>query len=136
MPTPADDAPLRGARASAWITFAAIILVLTGFFEILYGLAAVLHHTNAEIGSSHGVVVWNFAAWGWISLIVGSVQVLVAVGLFTGSGAARVIAIVLATISALAQFGIVTAAPLWALLVITLDVVIIYQLVVRWEEPA
>jgi predicted phosphoribosyltransferase len=47
---------------------------------------------------------------------------------------ARVIAIIFATLSALAQFGIVTAFPLWAILIITLDVIVIYQLAVNWEE--
>jgi len=129
------DAPFEGARANAWIAFAAIVLFITGAFGVLYGLAAILNDQQvANIGSGHGVVVWDTTAWGWVSLIVGAIQILTAMGLYTASQVARVIAIVFAMISALTQFGIVTAFPVWAVLVITLDVVVIYQLAVRWDE--
>src|SRR5262249_51959741 len=100
-----------------------------------YGLAAIINDQNvANIGSGHGAVIWDTTAWGWVSLIVGAIQILVAMGLYTASGVARVLAIAFATISALGQFGIVTAFPLWSLLIITLDVIVIYNLAVRWGD--
>ncbi len=130
-----DDGPFKGARGNAWIAFAAIVLFLTGGFGVLYGLAAILNsHQVANIGSGHGVVVWSTTGWGWVSMIVGAIQILTAMGLYTASNLSRVVAIVFAAISALAQFGTVTAFPLFSLLIITLDVVVIYQLAVNWEE--
>jgi hypothetical protein len=66
--------------------------------------------------------------------VIGAVQILTGFGLYSASNVARVIAIIFAALSALAQFGIVTAFPLWAILIIALDVVVIYQLAVNWEE--
>ncbi len=136
QPSPSpDEIPYTGARANAWIAFAAVLLFVTGCFGVLYGLAAILNDQVATVGSGgHGVVIWDFTTWGWITLIIGSAQVLVSLGLFSGASIARWFAIAFAVLSALAQFGIVTAFPLWGMLVITFDVVIVYQLLVNWEE--
>jgi hypothetical protein len=129
------DAPYRGARANGWIAFAAIMLMIIGAFGVFYGLVAILNDQQvAQVGSGHGVVVFDVTTWGWITLVIGAVQILTGFGLYSASNVARVIAIIFAAFSALAQFGIVTAFPLWAILIIALDFVVIYQLAVNWEE--
>ena len=54
-------------------------------------------------------------------------------GLFAGQNWARWTAVVLCMINATLQLTIITAFPIWALIVIALDVVVIYQLTVRWD---
>ena len=110
-----DDLP-AGAGSNGWIAFAAI-----------------LNDKVVTVGGGTGVTVWDFTGWGWIQLVIGIVMMIVSVGLFTGNGAARWLAVFMAMLSALAQFGIISAFPLWAILVIVLDVVVIYQLVARWD---
>jgi hypothetical protein len=132
-PSRRDDDLSAGAGSNGWIAFAGIILFLNGMFGALYGLAAILNDKVVTVGGGTGVTVWDFTGWGWIQLIIGVVMAIVAVGLFTGNGAARWLAVFMAMLSALAQFGIISAFPLWAILVIVLDVVIIYQLVARWD---
>ena len=132
-PARRDDDLSAGAGSNGWIAFAAIILFLNGMFGALYGLAAILNDKVVTVGGGTGVTVWDFTGWGWIQLVIGIVMAIVAVGLFTGNGAARWLAVFMAMLSALAQFGIISAFPLWAILVIVLDVVVIYQLVARWE---
>jgi hypothetical protein len=131
-PRTRDDVD-RGAGANAWIAFAAIVLFLNGCFGALYGLAAVLNDKVVTVGGGTGVTVWDFTAWGWIQMGIGVLMMIVAIGLFSGNGAARWFGVGLAMLNALAQFGIISAFPLWAILVIVLDIVIIYQLVARWE---
>ena len=129
------EAPFRGAQANGWIAFAAIMLIIIGAFNVFYGLVAILNDQQvASVGSGHGVVVFDVTTWGWITLLIGAVQILTGFGLYSASNFARVVAIIFAMLSALAQFGIVTAFPLWAILIITLNVIIIYQLAVNWEE--
>lgn len=130
-----NDLP-AGAGSNGWIAFAGIVLFLNGIFGALYGLAAILNDEVVTVGGGTGVTVWDFTGWGWIQLVIGVVMAIVAVGLFTGNPAARWLAVGMAMLSALAQFGIISAFPLWAILVIVLDVVVIYQLVTRWEPEA
>jgi hypothetical protein len=124
-----------GAGPNGWIAFAGIMLFLSGTFSALYGLAAILNDEVLSVGG-RGVVIWDFTTWGWITLIIGVVMAFTAVGLFLGKGAARWLAILFTMFNAIAQFGTVTAFPLWSLLLITLDVVILYQLVARWQLEA
>jgi hypothetical protein len=102
----------------------------------MFGLAAILNDDVVTIGGDGGVTIWDFTAWGWITLVLGVFMVLTACGLFAAAGWARWTAVGFAVASALAQFGTVSAFPLWSLLVIALDITIIYQLVARWDSRA
>jgi hypothetical protein len=54
--------------------------------------------------------------------------------LFSGSVWARVVAVLLATVSILVQFTFLSVYPLWSLVVMTVDVFIIYALTVHGSE--
>lgn len=131
-----DDRPLPGAESSGWIAFAAILLFINGCFTGFWGLAAVLNDEVVTVGGGAGVVIWDVTLWGWATIVLAVLMILTSIGLFTGNSAARWLAIVFATINALVQFAIVTAFPLWAILVIVVDLVIIYHLVGHWRAPA
>lgn len=129
------DRPLPGAESSGWIAFAAILLFINGCFTGFWGLAAVLNDNVVTVGGGEGVVIWDITAWGWITIVLAILMILTSIGLFTGNSAARWLAIIFATINALVQFAIVTAFPLWAILVIVVDLVIIYHLFAHWSTP-
>lgn len=130
------DRPVKGAESSGWIAFAAILLFINGCFSGFWGLAAVLNDEVVTVGGGAGVVIWDITAWGWAAMGIGLLLILTSIGLFTGNSAARWLAIVFATVSALFQFGVVTAFPLWAIMVIVIDLVVIYHLVAHWREPS
>lgn len=130
-PGPMSAATRAEAEPSGWITFAAIMLLVAGGFDAAYGLAAVLNDQVVTVGG-RGVIVLDFTTWGWVHLIVGAIMMLTAWGLFSMQGWARWTAVFLATCSALLQLGVITAFPLWAILIVTLNVIVIYQLTVRW----
>lgn len=119
-------------QLSGWIIFAALMLVVTGGFDIVYGLAAVLNDQVVTVGG-RGVIVWDFTVWGWVHMITGAIMLLIASGLFAMQGWARWAAIFIACLNAMFQMALITAFPLWAIMMITLDVIIIYQLTARWE---
>jgi hypothetical protein len=122
-----DDVGVNG-----WQAFAGVVLFLNGVFGFLYGLAAVLNDDVVTVGGGRGVTVWDFTAWGWVHMIVGILMACTSIGLFMMKGWARFAAIVFCMLNVLIQFGTISAFPLWALLVIALDIVIIYQLTANW----
>jgi hypothetical protein len=129
-----------GARAepelSGWIVFAALMLLVAGGFSIVYGLAAVLNDKVVTVGGQ-GVIVADFTVWGWVHMVAGALMLLTCWGLFALKGFARWVAIFIATLNAMIQMATITAFPLWSIMMITLDVIIIYQLTVNWaREPA
>ena len=121
----------REAELGGWGAFAGVVLFLAGVFSFLYGLAAVLNDEAVTVGGN-GVIVWDFTTWGWVHMIIGLAMAAVSVGLFTVRSWARWAAIAFATINAITQVSVITAFPIWALIVIALDVIVIHQLTVHW----
>ena len=114
--------------------FAGALMVIIGFLNFFYGLAAILNDQVVVVGG-HGAIIADLTAWGWVTLVIAIVLVLTGFGLFGGAEWARVVGIVIVTINAIEQVWVFPAAPLWALLIVILDVVILYNLTARWSEP-
>ncbi len=130
----AEEARLRAeATPGGWIIFAGLMLLIAGAFDIMYGLAAVLNDQVVTVGG-RGVVVWDFTVWGWLHMVIGAVMLLASWGLFAVKGWARWTALVFATLNAMLQFAVITAFPLWAIMMITLNVIVLYQLTVNWPQ--
>jgi hypothetical protein len=111
------------------------MMVILGTLDALWGLAAILNNEVVVVGG-HGALILDLTTWGWVQLILGALVGLTGLGLLAGNGVARVLGISLLAINAILQIVWFSAAPLWAFLMIVLDVVIIYQLMVNWSEEA
>ncbi|MEI2701845.1 MAG: hypothetical protein V9E83_05530 [Baekduia sp.] len=122
-----------GAGPNGWLAFAGILLFLNGMFSAMWGLAAITDSKVVTIGGGGDVTIWDFTLWGWAALVIGVLMAATGVGLFLGNTAARMAAVVFTVLHALSQFGSISAFPLWSILVVALDVVILYQLVARWQ---
>jgi hypothetical protein len=120
---------------SGWAIFAGTALFLIGMFQGILGLVALLSPSRA-VFTGQGLVLFNVWTWGWIHLIAGAVLVLVSFGLFAAQSWARWVAILVASLSAISAFGFFFAYPLWSLLLIALDIIVIYQLAVHYRAQS
>jgi hypothetical protein len=118
---------------SGWISFATVMLTLIGAFNIAEGLAALMMSTVSYIDAGRLVVV-NLTAWGVLALVSGALLLAIGLGLFARNEMARVAAIVLVALHALIQLAALAAFPIWSLLMIALDVVVLFALTVHWSE--
>jgi hypothetical protein len=109
-----------------------MVLIVVGSLDALWGLAGILNDQVIVVGG-HGALIADITTWGWVHLILGSVMALTGMALVTGSSTARWIAVFFVTVNAISQIVWFPLAPLWAFLIIVLDVTIIYQLTARWE---
>jgi hypothetical protein len=119
---------------TGWIVFAGIILVTNGFFNILQGLMAVIGPDSYYAVAGGSLWLLDVDGWGWWNIILGALIVLVGASLLAGQTWARVVAIILAIFSALTQMVLLPAQPLWALIVIAIDVLVIYAVTVHGRE--
>jgi hypothetical protein len=119
---------------TGWVIFAAVMMMLIGSLNFFYGLAAVLNDEVVVVGG-HGAIIADLTTWGWVTMVVAVILGLTGFGLLAGSSAARWAGVFLVAVNAIAQVWIFPAAPLWAFIIILLDVVIIYNLTARWTEP-
>lgn len=127
------DRRVRERQPTGWTFFAGALMLIVGSLDALWGLAAILNDDVVLVGGE-GVILADVSTWGWVHLILGSIVAVTGMGLFIGAEWARFAAIFFVTINAVAQIVWFPAAPLWAFLIVILDVTIIYQLTARWEE--
>ena len=120
-------------QPTGWTVFAGVVLFMVGSLDALWGLAAILNDQIVIVGG-HGAILADITTWGWVHLILGSIMALTGLGLFAGSTGAHWAAVFFVTINAITQIVWFPAAPLWAFLMILLDVTIIYQLTARWDS--
>jgi hypothetical protein len=118
---------------SGWVLFAATVLVIVGVFDVIMGLAA-LFSDDVFVVSEDGLLVFDYTAWGVIHLVWGIVMVVVGFGLTAASETARWVAILVVGLNTIAQVAFIVAFPLWTILLIALDVLVIYGLAARWED--
>lgn len=125
--------PPAGGERSTWIAFAGVMMLIIGCLDVLWGLAAIINDEVVVVGG-HGALIFDISAWGWVQLILGALIGITGLGLITGNTAARWAGVSLIGLNAVLQIVWFPAAPLWALLIIVLDIVIIYHLMINWSE--
>jgi hypothetical protein len=112
--------------------FVAVLLLIAGTLNIIYGIAAV---SNAHFFDSTQYLFSHLHTWGWITIIVGVIQLIAGLSLMGGGGFGRVIGIVAATIGALESLLSVGGThPWWSLAIFALCVWILHGLLVFGEE--
>jgi uncharacterized membrane protein HdeD (DUF308 family) len=110
------------------VIFAAVLLLIIGFFNLIDGIAAIAR-SHVFIGNAH-YVVGDLRTWGWVVLILAILQLLAAIGVLFGNQLARWTAVGLVGLNAIAQMLFLPAYPFWSLTIIAIDVVALWGLCV------
>lgn len=118
---------------TGWVAFAGVMMIIVGILGAIAGLVAIVNDTWVVWTNSNALVV-DLTAWGWIHLIIGIVVVLAGFGLFTGNILARTIAVIVASVSLIANFLWLPAYPIWSLVVITIDVLVLWAVIAHGGE--
>jgi hypothetical protein len=134
----AHEAP-RSTRTVAsgwvgWIWFAGLVLVLVGTINAIEGLAAIVEDDVFVTTGQGGLLVFDLTTWGWVHLLLGALQILTGLALFSGAAWARVTAIVLVMLSVIGHIAWLNAQPAWSVIVIVLDLLVLWALVVHGDE--
>lgn len=116
-----------------WVLFAGVILMVTGAVQALYGLGALLNNSFLLVTSARAVVV-DVTAWGWVHLIAGMLLILAGYSVTTGNAFGRIVAVVLTSLALVANMTYVTAYPIWTIMLITVNVLVLYALVVHGKD--
>ncbi|WP_285115446.1 hypothetical protein [Leifsonia sp. fls2-241-R2A-40a] len=118
-----------------WIYFAGILLLLGAAIDIFYGIMAIVGPNTAYfVGPQGRAASFDVAGWGWWSLIVGLVMVVLAFFLLTGRAWARIVVAIVVAINAVSHVMSLPAQPWWSLVMIALDVLVIYAVTVHGRE--
>jgi hypothetical protein len=121
---------------SGWIVFAAFMLLIIGAIDVLQGIVAIFRDEYV-VATAKGVALLDVTAWGWSTLLWGVLIFITGLGLLSGAGWARWLAIIGVGINAIGQIAFMAnypqAYPLWNILIVTLNILVLYALTAHWR---
>lgn len=126
-----------GDRPSSWAVgftmFAAFMMIMIGTFQVIAGLAAIFENEFFVVTQKYAFEV-DVSAWGWVHLLLGLIILSAGFGLYSGAVWARTLGVIMATISAIANFLFIPYYPVWSILIIVIDVTVIWALTAHGRD--
>jgi hypothetical protein len=126
----AGEAPGRmeeEERGAGWVTFAGMMLMLSGILNLCYGIAAIAE-SSFYVGNTR-FVFSDLKTWGWIVTAIGALETTAALGVWARSTWARWTGVGIAALNAIAQLLFIEAQPWGSLAIFSIDVLVIYALI-------
>ena len=131
------DAAGEEHETSSWavgfVLFAGVMMIMAGSFQAFSGLVA-LFENEFYVATRNYVFQFDATAWGWIHLLGGLLVVGAGLAVMAGKTWGRVIGIILAVLSLLANFAFIPYYPFWAIMIIAVDVFVIWALAVHGRD--
>ena len=125
----------RSSWAVGWEAFAGIMLMIVGIFGIIDGIIAIAKDEFFVV-SQKWVFNFDVTTWGWIHLMLGIIVLLAGIGIFSGNVLARTVGVIAAAVSAIVNFMWLPYYPVWAVIIIAIDVSIIWALTAHGRDIA
>lgn len=118
---------------TGWVGFAAIMLALIGIFHVIAGFVALFQEDLYLIAPS-SVWMFDYSQWGWIHIFAGLLAFLAAGSLAQGNMYGRIVAVLVAMGSVVANMLFVPVYPIWSLMMVTIGVLVIWAVIVHGKE--
>jgi hypothetical protein len=129
--------PTNQRQQSAWAVgyamFASVLMMMAGVFHFIAGLVAVAEEEFYVIGTMW-VFEFDVTTWGWIHMLLGVLVFLAGAGILSGNVLARTVGIILAAVSAVANFAWLPYYPVWSIAMIFLAIAVIWALTVHGRD--
>jgi hypothetical protein len=123
------------AWAVGFIFYAGIMMIMTGIFQIMEGIAG-LFQNNVFVATPNYIYKFDATVWGWIHIVVGLLVTAAGFYLFYGKLWARIIGIAAALLGAISNFLYIPYYPVWSVLIIVLNLLVIWALAFHGRELA
>jgi hypothetical protein len=136
---PSRPVPDLARRESPWMNglsiFAGSLMLIVGVWQVLVGISALLRDT-VYVTTPNYIYSFDLTGWGWTHLLLGILIGVAGACVLLGQTWARVVGIVLASLSLISNFLFLPYYPLWSILVIVLDIAVIWALASYRRQPA
>jgi hypothetical protein len=120
-------------RWMRWVRFGGVMMAVLGAFAVIEGLAALLAPTTF-LTVDGSVLAINLSGWAWVHIIIGALVFATGLALLGKAPEwARGVGIGLVALSMLVQLAWLPAYPIWSIIMVVLDVIVLYALIVTWS---
>ena len=119
--------------AVGWTVFASIMLIIIGVFQSIAGIVALVSDELYVVTPEY-LFQFDTTTWGWVHLLIGVIVLAAGIALYSGAVWARTVGVIVAVVSAIVNFMWLPWYPIWAVLVITADVFVIWALTVHGRD--
>jgi hypothetical protein len=121
------DESMDASRARSISLFAGVVMIIGGAYEAIQSIAAISDDSYLLVPPGY-VYGLDLTVWGWVHLLLGLALIPIGAGVLVGRRRARLVGVVVVSISAVANFLWLPYSPVWGLLVISLDLLVISAL--------
>jgi hypothetical protein len=127
QPTSVPPSVPRDREGTGWLTFAAVLLLLAGCLNALYGIAALV---NDDYFAADELLFGDLSLWGVIYLGFAAAQIGAALLIMNRNVGGALMGIALAGLHAIGVLMSIGAYPIWSVVLLVIDGMIIYGLTV------
>jgi hypothetical protein len=131
---PATRAETEPTLWTGWIMFGSIMMMMLGSFHAIEGIVALARSEYFLVTRNGLTITVDYTTWGWAHLILGIIVAGTGFAILFGQLWAMILGVVIAGISALVNLAFLAAYPVWSLMMIALDVIVIWALTVHGAE--
>lgn len=124
----------QARKRSGWVTFAAVIALAAGAYNALSGIAAITDDDTLAAQATKVLYGIDFTVWGWFWVLIGALQILGGILVLQRNEWGIAICVSMAGFSALLTIFVIFVVPLWAIAVLSLDVLVMYGLLARGDD--
>jgi len=110
-------------------------MIITGVVNAIEGIVALVRN-DVYVATPRYIFAFDLTTWGWIQLILGIIVLAAGFGVITGRLWGRVVGIIIAALTILANFAFIPYYPIWSLLIVALNVFVIWALCVYDRDTA
>jgi hypothetical protein len=116
------------ARGLGRAMFAAILLMVGGVLSVIYGIAAISN--SSFFVNSTKFIFSDLKTWGWITLILGILELIASLSLIRGGTFGRLFGITVGSLNAIGALLSIPAYPLLSIALFALSIWIVYGLAI------
>jgi hypothetical protein len=128
------DETVPASNWTGWISFAGMMLIVVAGFNVIEGLVTLLDDGFYLVRPEGLAVTVSYVVLGWVQIVLGLLGVAIGIGLLRGNAVARIGGVILAVVSAVVHLAAIAAYPVWSLVIIVFNIIVIFAIVVHGRE--
>ena len=125
---------LEKRTRTGWISFVAVLGGIAGLYHLVSGIAAITSDRTVKHQAAEVIYNINISAWGWVWVFLGIFQLVTAFLIWKRTMAGFILGLIWAALGAAFTVIVIFSYPLWAIVMITLDVASLFGLLQNVDE--